>query len=58
MDELLDMDIETFLALSDSLRRVKNDERLEQAITAMVAAQGTAKSMKALTKQWESKGHG
>lgn len=48
-----DLDILTFNALLSSVIRVTYNQRTEQAWTAMIAAQGTQKSMKAWVKGWD-----
>ena len=51
-----DLDILTFNALLTSVLRVTYSQRTEAAWTAMIAAQGTQKSMKDWVKPWSKVG--
>lgn len=50
LGSIADLDILTFNALLSSVIRVSMNQKIESAWTAMVAAQGTQKSMKEWTK--------
>lgn len=52
------LDILTFNALLTSVLRITYNQRTEAAWTAMIAAQGTQKSMKDWVKPWAKIGGG
>jgi hypothetical protein len=52
LESIAQLDLLTFDALLSSVMRVTYTQRTEQAWTAMVAAQGTQKSMEGWLKRW------
>lgn len=55
MEWLLDLDVKSFWALSQSSDRVNAAKKIENAWTAMIAAQGQSGGMKKWLKPWTKK---